>query len=155
PHLEVAPAARAACDAWLGGAGLEGVPLVLVQPGNRRTMRGRRLRVSAADDRSWPVERWAQLLHRVHAQLPAARIVLCGAPGEALLLAWIAQAAQLPAVLTAELSLARLLALCTRAHSMISVNTGPAHLAAAVSLPVVVLFGAQRQSEWLPRSPAG
>ena len=38
---------------------------------------------------------------------------------------------------------------------MISVNTGPAHLAAAVSLPVVVLFGAQRQSEWLPRSPSG
>ena len=155
PHLEVAPAAAAACDGWLAAQGLAGAPLVLLQPGNRRTMRGRRLRLAADDDRAWPVERWAQLAQRLHAQLPAARIVLCGAPREALLLHWIAQAARLPALLSAELPLPRLLALCARAHSMISVNTGPAHLAAAVSLPVVVLFGAQLQSEWLPRSPSG
>jgi len=54
--------------------------------GNRRTMRGRRLRVSAADDKAWPLERWAALLHRIHARLPQAVIVLCGAPRESLLL---------------------------------------------------------------------
>jgi heptosyltransferase-2/heptosyltransferase-3 len=48
-----------------------------------------------------------------------------------------------------------LLALCTLAHSMISVDTGPAHAAAALSLPLVVMFGAHAQQEWLPRSPAG
>jgi ADP-heptose:LPS heptosyltransferase len=48
-----------------------------------------------------------------------------------------------------------LIALCARAHSMISVDTGPAHAAAAVGLPLVDLFGGERQARWLPRSPAG
>ena len=155
PHLEVSPEARRACAAWLEQTGLGGRPLILVQPGNRRTMRGRRLRLDADDDKAWPLERWAALLHAVHAQLPEARIILCGAPRESLLLEWIARAARLPAVTAAELSLPRLLALCERAHSMISVDTGPAHAAAALSLPLVVLFGGHAQAEWLPRSPSG
>jgi hypothetical protein len=155
PRLEVAAAARADCDAWLERAGLSGRALVLVQPGNRRTMRGSRLKISAQDDKAWPIERWAALLHQVHQQLPQAAIVLCGAPRESLLLAWIAQATQLSAVRAAQLPLPRLLALCARAHSMISVDTGPAHAAAALSLPLVVLFGGHSQAEWLPRGPPG
>src|SRR5205807_1586893 len=148
-------AAQADCDAWLEDKGWRERPLVLVQPGNRRTMRGRRLRLSAADDKAWPPERWGALLHRLHARLPQALIVLCGAPRESLLLEWIAAAAAVPAVVAAELPLPRLLALCTRAHSMISVDSGPAHAAAALGLPLVVMFGAHSQRQWLPRSPCG
>src|SRR6266566_3795777 len=155
PLLMVSAAARAECAAWLERQGWRERTLILVQPGNRRTMRGRRLRVSPADDKSWPLERWAALLHRIHARLPQAVIVLCGAPRESVLLEWIAAAAQLPAVAAAELPLPRLLALCARSHSMISVDTGPAHAAAALSLPLVVLFGAHSPQQWLPRSPAG
>jgi heptosyltransferase-2/heptosyltransferase-3 len=155
PHLTVAAAARADCAAWIGSQGWGGRPLVLVQPGNRRTMRGSRLRISSEDDKAWPIERWAALLHQVHAQLPQAVILLCGAPRELRLLSWIKDAAQLPAVAAAELPLPRLLALCERAHSMISVDTGPAHAAASLSLPLVVMFGAHSQQEWLPRSPSG
>ncbi|HXN79715.1 MAG TPA: glycosyltransferase family 9 protein [Steroidobacteraceae bacterium] len=155
PRLEVSAAARTECAAWLERQGWGERTLILVQPGNRRTMRGRRLRVSAADDKAWPLERWAALLHRIHARLPQAVIVLCGAPRESLLLEWIAAAAQLPAVAAAELPLSRLLALCARAHSMISVDTGPAHAAAALGLPLLVLFGAHSQQQWLPRSPSG
>jgi ADP-heptose:LPS heptosyltransferase len=155
PLLTVSAAARAECAAWLERQGWGERTLILVQPGNRRTMRGRRLRISAADDKAWPLERWAALLHRIHARLPQAVIVLCGAPRESLLLEWIAAAAQLPAVAAAELPLPRLLALCARAHSMISVDTGPAHAAAALGLPLVVLFGAHCQQQWLPRSPTG
>jgi len=155
PRLEVSATARAECAAWLERQGWRDRTLILVQPGNRRTMRGRRLRVSAADDKAWPLERWAALLHRIHARLPQAVIVLCGAPRESLLLEWIAAAAQLPAVAAAELPLPRLLALCARSHSMISVDTGPAHAAAALGLPLVVLFGAHSQQQWLPRSPTG
>ncbi len=155
PRLEVSAAAHADCAAWLERQGWHERPLVLVQPGNRRTMRGRRLRLSAADDKAWPLERWAQLLHRLQARLPQAQIVLCGAPREALLLRWIVEAARLPAVAAAELPLPRLLALCTRAHSMISVDTGPAHAAAALGLPLVVMFGAHSQQQWLPRSASG
>ena len=59
PHLEVGAAARAECTAWLAAQGWAGKPLVLVQPGNRRTMRGSKLRLSASDDKAWPIERWA------------------------------------------------------------------------------------------------
>jgi ADP-heptose:LPS heptosyltransferase len=155
PLLEVSGPARAGCAAWLAQHGLGNRPLVLVQPGNHRTMRGRKLRLSAADDKAWPPERWAALLREVHRRMPQAAIVLCGAPREALLLEWIAAAARLPALVAAQLPLSWLLALCERAHSMISVDTGPAHAAAALSLPLVVLFGAQAQAEWLPRSPSG
>jgi ADP-heptose:LPS heptosyltransferase len=155
PLLEVSAAARADCASWLAQRGLSHRPLVLVQPGNHRTMRGSKLRLSAADDKAWPLKRWAALLREVHQRMPQATIVLCGAPREALLLKWIAAAVQLPALVAAELPLPRLLALCERAHSMISVDTGPAHAAAALSLPLVVLFGARAQAEWLPRSPSG
>jgi len=155
PHLEVSAAARAECGAWLAAQGLSEVPLILVQPGNRRSMRGRRLRPEADDDKAWPPERWAQLLRRLHERMPAARLLLCGAPRETLLLGWIAAAAQLPEVLACELPLSRLFALCERAHSMISVDTGPAHAAAALGLPLIVLFGGQPQAEWAPRSPGG
>jgi heptosyltransferase-2/heptosyltransferase-3 len=41
------------------------------------------------------------------------------------------------------------------AHSMVSVDTGPAHLAAAVGCPLVVLFGNRWPSMWTPRSASG
>jgi ADP-heptose:LPS heptosyltransferase len=153
PRLEVSAPARAECAAWLESRGLSSRPLVLVQPGNRRTMRGRRLQLSAADAKAWPLERWAQLLQRMHAQLPEALLLVCGAPRERLLLEWIVEATRLPCVVAAEPLLPRLFALCERAHSMVSVDTGPAHAAAALSVPIVVLFGAHSQAEWLPRSP--
>ena len=156
PRLEVSPAARADCDAWIKQQGWSGRPLILVQPGNRRTMRGKKLQISPLDDKSWPTERWAELLRRIHAHRPEAAIVLCGAPRETLLLEWIHTAVNLPdAVFAAELPMGRLLALCASAHSMISVDTGPAHAAAALSLPLVVMFGGQPPAQWLPRSPSG
>jgi heptosyltransferase-2/heptosyltransferase-3 len=38
---------------------------------------------------------------------------------------------------------------------MLSVDTGPAHVAAAMGCPLVLLYGAQPRALWLPRSPAG
>ena len=49
--------------------------------------------------------------------------------------------------------LRQLFALCEYADGMISVDTGPAHVAAALSLPLVVMYGAEAQRYWLPRSP--
>ena len=49
-----------------------------------------------------------------------------------------------PAVINVanELPMPRLLALLERAAALVSVDTGPAHAAAALGLPQVVLFGA-------------
>jgi heptosyltransferase-2/heptosyltransferase-3 len=156
PRLEISAADRADCSAWIAAQGWTGRPLILVQPGNRRTMRGNKLSISPLDDKAWPVERWAALLKRVHERMPEAVIVLCGAPRETLLLGWIHAAVQMPAVVfIAEIPITRLLALCDAAHSMISVDTGPAHAAAALGLPLVVMFGGHSQAEWLPRSSSG
>jgi heptosyltransferase-2/heptosyltransferase-3 len=87
--------------------------------------------------------------------MPHAMIVLCGAPQEGDMLREIEAAAGLQAVAVAELALRPLLALCEAAHSMISVDTGPAHAAAALGLPLLVMYGAESPGDWLPRSPDG
>jgi ADP-heptose:LPS heptosyltransferase len=157
PLLEITPAERAECEAWLASQGWLGRPLVLVQPGNQRMMKGRaRPRISQDDHKAWPVARWAELLQHVQQHLqrgmPQALVVLVGAPQEAAFLELIRAEARLPSIGIAVLPLRRLFALCERSHSMISVDTGPAHAAAAVGLPLVVLFGAYPSQVWQPRS---
>jgi len=156
PRLDIAPAERAQCEAWLAARGWLGRPLVLVQPGNQRTMRGgARPRVAAEDHKAWPLEAWVALLRHVRETMPDAVILLVGAPQEEGYLEWIRSAARLAEVNTAVLPLTRLFALCALSHSMISVDTGPAHAAAAVGLPLVVLFGAYPPRVWQPRSALG
>lgn len=158
PLLEITPTERSECEAWLASQGWLGRPLVLVQPGNQRMMKGRP-HALPEDHKAWPVERWTELLRHVqqHLQtrLPRALIVIVGAPQEAPFLEVIRAQARLPAVNLALLPLRRLFALCARSHSMISIDTGPAHAAAAVGLPLVVLFGASPPQMWQPRSALG
>lgn len=156
PQLSVAPQARAECAAWLAAKGWLERPLVLVQPANRHTRRGgAQQRVLPDDHKAWPVERWAALLRHVNERMPDAVIVLVGSPQEEDFLEWVRGETNLPAVNIAVLPLTGLFALCSFSHSMISVDTGPAHAAAAVGLPLVVLFGAYPSKEWQPRSAAG
>lgn len=156
PRLRVLEAERAERDQWLRSRGFRGEPLVLVQPGNHRTMGRRRLRNwRGRDDKAWPVERWAQLLHRLHERMPSAMLVLRGAAAEMPLLESIRAAAALPCVTSASTELRPLFALCEAAHSMISADSGPAHSAAALGVPLVVLYGTQSPKVWLPRSSNG
>jgi heptosyltransferase-2/heptosyltransferase-3 len=119
---------------------------------SRRREQWRRLN---ADDKAWPIENWVALARKVLGALPDALVVLCGAPQEGEMLREIQLAAATPDVVAAELGLRELLGMSESAHSMISVDTGPAHAAAALGLPLVVMFGAEAQREWLPRSPSG
>ncbi len=156
PRLEITPAEHAECEAWIAARGWLGRPLVLVQPGNQRTMKsGDRPRISPEDDKAWPVDRWAALLDHVQQRMPRAVILLVGAPQEAAFLEAVRAAATGSAAGIAVLPLRQLFALCAASHSMISVDTGPAHAAAAVGLPLVVLFGASPPRLWQPRSAVG
>ena len=156
PRLVLSSAARAAGDEWQRQHGVRDRPLVLLQPGNRRTMRGRSLRIRESDDRFWPVDRWAGLIHRIHERLPEARIVLCGAPREDVLLGWIESAAALPEVVLRGLPFPGLFALCARAHSMISIDTGPAHAASSLALASPSSFRrASSRSIWIPQPSVG
>lgn len=154
--LCVAHADRSDLHAWLHARGLDSAPLVLLQPGNKRTLkRGRAGQLG--DDKQWPIGHWVGLIQAVLARQADIRVILCGAPPEAALLRTIAAAAGSPRVLAAgdELPLRRLLALCEHASAMVSIDTGPAQVAAALGCPLIVLYGAQPSSLWLPRSPTG
>jgi heptosyltransferase-2/heptosyltransferase-3 len=156
PRLRIIEAERAERDDWLAARGFRGQPLVIVQPGNHRTMGRRRLRNwRGRDDKAWPIERWVQLLHLIHGRMPQAMLLLRGAAAETPLLETVRAAAALPSVTCASTELRPLFALCDGAHSMISVDSGPAHAAAALGLPLIVLYGIQSPRVWLPRSSNG
>ena len=155
PRLCMLESDAAELEVWLQALGWTGRRFILIQPGNFRSMSARREQWRNTDDKAWPIEHWAALLRKIHAATPSALIVLCGAPQEALMLQKIEASVALPQVVVAELPLRRLLALCSAAHSMISIDTGPAHAAAALGLPLVVMYGAESPRQWLPRSPSG
>ncbi|HEX5959765.1 MAG TPA: glycosyltransferase family 9 protein [Rhodanobacteraceae bacterium] len=156
PCLAIHAADRADLHAWLHTRGFDDAPLVLLQPGNKRTLkRGRAGQLG--DDKQWPLENWVGLVREVLARRADLKVILCGVPAEAALLRTIADAANSERVLAAggELPLRRLLALCEHAAAMVSVDTGPAQAAAALGCPLLVMYGAQPPSLWLPRSPTG
>jgi heptosyltransferase-2/heptosyltransferase-3 len=157
PRLHIIASERAERDSWLRSQGWAGRELVLIQPGNHRSMgrRRERWRRLNTDDKWWPIERWAQLLQRMHAQRPSALLLLRGSVEEVPMLEEIRGVAGLKEVAVVGTTLRQLFALYESAQSMVSVDTGPAHAAAALSLPLVVLYGAENPAYWLPRSPSG
>ena len=157
PRLWVSASDRADLERWLREQGWLERRIVLVQPGNHRSMSRRRGRWARkqTDDKAWPTDRWVSLLQRVHGRLPDALILLRGTREELDMLHSIQAAAGLDCVAVAETGLRRLFALSERAHSMISVDAGPAHAAAALGLPLTVMYGAGPQRFWLPRSGLG
>lgn len=112
--------------------GWRGESIVLFQPLSRRKKRGR-----------WPEERWIELLHRLRAERPRAWFGLLGGPSERAETARLALRVSELGVhdLAVDLPLRRLMATLTLAESLVSLDTGPAHIAAALGCPVVVLLG--------------
>ncbi len=154
--LEVATADRDDLDAWLARRGLAGVPLILVQVGNKRTMR-RGLRRLATNHKHWPYDRWAEVIRVVGADRPRHTIVLLGAGPEFALNEEVAALARGVKTHNAadDLPVPRLVALLARADALITVDSGPAHAAAAVGCPLVVLFGRASPSLYRPLGVAG
>jgi len=157
PQLQVDAVARAECARWLQARGLHDRPLVLLQPANKRTLRWNGVRAIADDDKAWPLQHWAALAWTILETLPSARVLLCGSPREADYLEGIRAIAASESVVSVadDLPLGRLKALLACAHSMVSVDTGPAHLAAAMGCPLVVMFGAASPARSAPRAAPG
>ncbi|MGH8182071.1 MAG: glycosyltransferase family 9 protein [Rhodanobacteraceae bacterium] len=157
PRLYLQPVDRRDRDDWLRTRGWRGEPVWLVQPCNKRSVRWHGPRAADDDDKSWPAQHWMAVLRALRTDLPDARIVLCGAANEAPFLETVAAEARVDKldVAARDLPLRRLMALAEVADGMLSVDTGPAHVAAALGCPLVVLYGAQPSSLWLPRSQTG
>jgi len=111
---------------------LDGVdaPFVVINPGANRP------------DKRWPPERFAALADALHESHGLAAVVT-GAPGEASILAGVTDAAKAPIVNLQKrgLGLGPLKAIVRRAALMVTNDTGPRHIAAALGTPLVSLFG--------------
>jgi heptosyltransferase-2/heptosyltransferase-3 len=143
------------CRDWLRARGVDTTaPLVCIQAGSRRTTRrGRASR--ASNSKYWHERNWGELVDALIERLPGAQVMLCGVPAEAEMCAAIeASCAHAAGVhnLASDLPLRRLLALLSLAHSCVSVDTGPAHVAAALNCPLVVLFGKANPRRFRPVS---
>ena len=155
-YLDVAQSQRAELEAWLEARDLAGQPLILVQIGNKRTMR-RGPRRLAVNNKYWPLERWAQVLQFLRQHHPQHAIVLLGTGPEYQLNRELASLADIRGLhnVADDLPIPRLLALLERADGLLTVDSGPAHAAAAVGCPQVVLFGKALPSLYRPWGAAG
>lgn len=88
----------------------------------------------------WPAERYGELSRRLSARFGWLGVVTFG-PGEDALAAGVIRAAGDPAPIALPLRLGPLMALLKRAEFVVSADTGPLHLAAALGVPVVGLYG--------------
>jgi len=140
-HLVVPAQARSELDVWLAARGIA-EPFMVFHPGSRQVAR-RRLRRRSGALKHWPEGRWAQVVRAVREHRPHQAIVFSGTRAERSLNDEIMREARVANVHNAagELPVTRLLALFERATSLISVDTGPAHAAAALGCPTVALFG--------------
>ncbi|MGD0502979.1 MAG: glycosyltransferase family 9 protein [Steroidobacteraceae bacterium] len=155
-HLIVGREQRGDLDAWLHARGIGTAPLLLVQAGNKRTMR-RGLRRLAANHKYWPSERWGAVIRCLRERHPTHRVILLGTGPEQELNRELIAAARIegPVNAAGELPIPRLIALLERAQGLVTVDSGPAHAAAAVGCPQVVLFGKASPSLYRPWGVAG
>jgi ADP-heptose:LPS heptosyltransferase len=155
-YLEVTRAQRAQLAAWLKTRGLADQPLILIQIGNKRTMR-RGLRRLAVNHKYWPNERWAEVLRYLRQQHPAHALVLLGTGPEYQLNQEVAALAGISGLhnVADDLPISRLVSLLDHACGLVTVDSGPAHAAAAVGCPQVVLFGRALPSLYRPWGTAG
>ncbi|MBN1550029.1 glycosyltransferase family 9 protein [bacterium] len=139
-ELKVSDADRTELSQWLKQINCEDFPLVLVQPGYRKYKKKLR---RTWKSKHWPENRWVSLLQKIMENKPDARILITGSASEYALGNTITKSIKDNRIIpvAGQLTLRRLFALLETAHSIISVDTGTAHAAAALNCPAVVLFG--------------
>jgi lipopolysaccharide heptosyltransferase I len=98
---------------------------------------------AAWPNKRWPADRFGALARRLHASGGIRSLVLWG-PGEQELASAVVEAAAGAADLAPQTTITEILSVARAARVVVSGDTGPLHLAAAVGAPVVALFGPTR-----------
>jgi len=136
PVLAVTPAQKALGRGFLDALGL-GRDVVAIHPG------------SGSPKKNWPAECYIELAARIAAGGAASPLFILGEADEAVALAIAARAGAVPLVRDLPLDqLAGVLACCPR---YVGNDSGITHLAAALGLKVVALFGPTDPGRWGPR----
>ncbi|NBV20591.1 MAG: lipopolysaccharide heptosyltransferase II [Proteobacteria bacterium] len=103
------------------------------------------------DNKRWPVEHFAELVRQLAAREPAFRFALLGGPGDWALTNAIQNAAPDRCVnFAGRTTLPELIELLRRCELLVTNDTGPMHLAAALRRPVISLFGPTRPDQTGP-----
>jgi heptosyltransferase-1 len=96
---------------------------------------------SVHQDKCWPPERFAQLADMISSQYGLS-IVATGSASEAKIVEKVKENSNVPIVsLAGQTSLSQLVALLKSARLVVSNDTGPGHIAAALGVPLVMMFG--------------
>ncbi len=131
PSFHLRAEDRAEAASLLAAAGLRGVePLVTLHPG------------ASKEPRAWQPDRFAALGRRL-AERTGARIILLGSPGERRLLEQIGAAIPKEALFlpAPDLSIKVTAGIVERCHLFVGNDSGPMHIAAALGVPTVGIFG--------------
>jgi heptosyltransferase-1 len=105
---------------------------------------------AAWPNKRWPADRFGALAARVRERHGLGSVVLWG-PGEESLAQSVVAASQGSAELAPQTTITDLFALARDAKLLVSGDTGPLHIGAAVGTPIVALFGptfAERNGPW-------
>lgn len=101
----------------------------------------------------WPTPYWATLIDRLIRE-DGAQVVLTGAPNDLPLLADVTRRTQeQPINLAGKTSLSQLAALLERADVLVTGDSGPMHIAAAVGSPLIAIHGPTDPAQSGPVSP--
>jgi ADP-heptose:LPS heptosyltransferase len=159
PRVVASAAERRAAVDLVCRHGQAGRPVIVVQAGNARTLHPLHRLRPTRNLKAWPVASWVGAVNAIAEAHPEAAIAFAGAPSE-----WgVAEEIRLrlaPGVrqravnLAQELPVRTLAGLFAEAFGCLSIDTGPAHLAAALGCPTVVLFGPADPRDNAPRGPA-
>jgi len=98
---------------------------------------------AAWPNKRWPPDRLASIAAALRDRRQLMSVVLWG-PGERELAQQVVAGAAGSAVMTPETSIADVVALCRGASVIVSGDTGPTHIAAAVGTPIVGIYGPTR-----------
>ncbi len=138
------PQTEAWMDQWLATRGLGNDQPVAFHLGSAPAM----------DYRRWPLERFARLAEELRAAISFECVVLTGTAVEKDLIARFMREYRGRCIDASELgSIERTIALLRRCQLMVSNDTGIMHLAAAVGVPTVGLFGPNTPRHWAPVGP--
>lgn len=131
--LEVSVGRKSAARDFLRSQGViagDGRPLVALCPGSINSRAKR-----------WPTERYAALADRLIDELGAAVLLIGSAAEMEVCIEVRGKMRNQPTMLTGQTDLAQLVAVLSLVDLLVTNDTGPAHIASALSRPTLVIFG--------------
>ncbi len=140
--IDVEPRHRASMDAWLAARRRRRGPLLALAPA-----------AAYGPAKEWPAARWTALADRL-AERHGAECVLLGTPNERPRCEEIAQATRQGALIAAgETNVGQMIALLSRCAGFAGNDSGAAHVAGALGIPTVALFGSTNPQRTAPLGP--